>query len=62
MDPPDTDFLSRKRIGRREEPEEELPTLIRVCGDGQQAGVRLANVEGNIRYLGAINSELCEAC
>lgn len=54
---PDENLLLGRRIGRREEPEEQLVLVRRVAADGQEAGVGLAHVEVNIWDSLAVDGE-----
>jgi hypothetical protein len=54
---PDENLLVRRRVGRREEPEEKVVLVVGVAADGQQPGIGLANVEVDIRDALAIDSE-----
>ena len=54
---PYQDLLLGRRIGRREEPEEQLVLIVRVVSDGEQARIRLANVEVDIGDVGTIDGE-----
>lgn len=46
------------RIGAGKEPKVQLSRLVRVLGDGQQAGIRLANVKSHLWNGRSIDHEL----
>lgn len=54
---PDDNLVARVHIGGGEEPEEELVLVGRVIGDGEGAGVGLANVEVDVGNAGAVDLE-----
>jgi hypothetical protein len=54
---PDKDLLVGRRVGRGEEPEEQIVLIVGVTGDGKQPGVGLADVKVDIRDTLTINSE-----
>jgi hypothetical protein len=58
---PDSDLLTSIWVCGREKPEIELRSLVGLVGDWEQTGVRLANVEVDIRdgTSSTIDSELC---
>lgn len=58
---PNSDLICGVGVGRREEPEEELASLVGCTTDGQKTGVRLANIEVDIGESRAIDPKFCDA-
>jgi len=58
---PDSDLFLGIGVGGREEPEEQLTSLILVARDRKKTSIALSNVEGHIRQASTVHNELLSA-